>query len=226
MKIVVNNKIFQANIIENEKTVEITSPNGYSTKCAIHKDGENNEFFYLPDLNLLDSMPHDLDIEFFGRPADAINAIFDGWADACFSAPNLFVGIFSSNRNLYPIYFLDRNIGNLMRCKSIEGWKKRPDYKWVIVRSNNSLCPNEHYLRSDWDKLPLDDKIKTNFMFEIFYNVSPNGDIKSYKINDIVIPASKIMMFDTKEEALEFIPKVSMIDNLLYDPRQFIIINT
>ena len=243
MEITANNKVFKVDFIENDERVKIIAENGKFNIYAIQTDKKGNKYFYLPDLTTFGTKDYSC-FYFFDKPADAVNAIFDGWADACIISGNPFGSIFSANRGLSPIYFIDRTVGEQMRAKSIAGWKTKPKYKWAIVRTNkNSFSANEHYLRDDYQNLPGRDNFdKAYFMFEHFLNVDSAGNINSHKaFDDIILPKSKIYMADTEEEAKTLIPEVlkkmidlvrsacddnsdkQMMKEYTYQPQQFIL---
>ena len=78
--------------------------------CVIHTDEEGREYYY-------PSNPHEKFGLFTDRPKDAIECIRNGFGDAIEGARILGIGIQDVVR------FIDREYGENLRQKTIEGWK-------------------------------------------------------------------------------------------------------
>ena len=205
---------------------------------CLHEDESGNQFFHVPDAECMRTN-RPIESMFFNRPADALMYVKNGYADAVIGMRNIFGSAFSANRDLSPVYFIDRNVGAKMRAKTLEGWPEIK-FKWILKRTNkNSFSSNEHYLRSDWETLPGKDSFfRAIDIFEPFYNVDKNGAINE-ECNKVALPASTILMADTAEEIEKLIPCVheymlklmrevihdgseqKEIDNYCWNPAQF-----
>lgn len=78
--------------------------------CVIQKDKDGREYYY-------PNNPHDEMGLFLGRPKDAIECIRKGFGDG-FSQSNMF-GMSLEN----VVRFIDRDYGEEIRRKTLEGWK-------------------------------------------------------------------------------------------------------
>lgn len=134
-------------------------------KKIINEDKDGHKYFLVDnELNKADTV---FKKRFYTRIHDAVTTIRNGEGD-CLKANNLFENIISV------VYFLDRNYGEKMRRKSIEGWKDT-EFGWSVEAGNkNSL--------SGYRKLTKEGEVISNLDNPYRY-----------------------VVFDTKEEALQYI---------------------
>lgn len=113
-------------------------------RCIIETDDEGREYFdiqnwiqsepEMDEFNYRDSLRKYMKYSFSGKPADMIESIRRGYGDVI-SVMRLF-GRIESVR-----YFLDRDYGESLRKKTIEGWKKA---KFAYGLYCNSIPVNIH----------------------------------------------------------------------------------
>lgn len=100
-------------------------------KWTIAVDKSGNKFFYIVN-------PYGTKLGFEGLtsilftdfPGLAVQSVMDGYADA------IEAGGFFGYNNLCPIRFLDRNVGNFMRFKTMEGFTDAK-FAWTVYFRNS-----------------------------------------------------------------------------------------
>lgn len=115
---IVCDNITKCAILEDE------SINKRKRRRVIQKDENGKEYFTLP--NMKDGR---ISKSYSNRIGEAVEEVINGNGDVI-SSTNI-LGI----RNIRVLYFLDREYGNQLKEKSIEGWKDSK-FKWVILKPN------------------------------------------------------------------------------------------
>ena len=132
---------------------------------TIHEHKEYGEYIYVDNkLNTDDTAP--FNELFTGRLKDAIDTVRNGGGD-CIEMGHMFGTIIDV------VYFLDRNVGEELRKKTIEGLKDAK-FKWIIT------CGNKNSMSGYY---PLSEKYET-FMPALSRDEKP-------------------LLFDTREEAVK-----------------------
>jgi hypothetical protein len=177
-----------------KKEVEVSLPfeyNGLNVMfLKVKKDKQGNEYFVVPDF---ESLAKDKPAMFEKRPADALDFVKKGYADALIPVSS---AVFCKSLDMQPVKFLDENIGKEMQKKTLESWGKAK-VKYVLFRSSLSLSA-EMYLRADYRELAVND---TSMYFVNWHDVDLKGHIKALTYPEMNLPESDIVMADTQEEA-------------------------
>lgn len=135
--------------VEDEKEFAVFED---GDKKLIHNDEKYGKFIYVDNkLNTDDEEPFN---RFFtGRIKDAVETIRNGDGD-CIQVDKMLV------KTVDVIHFLDREIGEKLRQKSIEGWKDS-NFGWIITCGNKTSFSGYHPLADGYVSCsPFDDKTK------------------------------------------------------------------
>lgn len=125
-KCLIDNKIVKCAILENNKEW------GINKRRIIEKDSKGKEYFTLPNTRVKSFLK-----SFTDRIGDAADEIINGNGDAM--RHETFLGM----NFIDVVYFLDREYGEEMKRKSIEGWKDTK-FAWVL-----KICNCHYYVKKD-----------------------------------------------------------------------------
>lgn len=126
-KCLIDNKIVKCAILENNKEW-----NKYNKRRIIEKDSKGREYFTLPNIRVKSFLK-----SFTDRIGDAVDEVVNGDGDAI--KYETFLGMNFTN----VVYFLNREYGEEMKQKSIEGWKDTK-FAWVL-----KICNFHQYVKKD-----------------------------------------------------------------------------
>lgn len=198
-------------ILEDESIIE------RKRRRVVQKDKNGKEYITLP--NMRDS---NISKSFSNRIGEAVDEVINGNGDVITSIN------FLGKSNIRVLYFLDREYGNQLKEKSIDGWKDAK-FKWVILKPN-AFCYESYVSENsisvfnkstamifDTEKDALDFIEK---MYDEAYEfINHNGSIEDaikkieneYDIKNIAYSAIFDVIIDisTEDESGGLIPKYS-----------------
>lgn len=175
--------------VEGEKEFAVFT-NG--DKKLIHNDDKYGKFIYVDNkLNTDDEEPFN---RFFtGRIKDAVETIRNGDGD-CIQANKMLV------KTVHVIHFLDREIGEKLHQKSIEGWKDS-NFGWIITCGNKTSFGGYH---------PLADGYVLCFPFDFDNKTKP----LVFTEREEAVKYIEKMISTAKEYVAEYVSKVKSIKDI------------
>lgn len=132
-----------------------------STRRVVQTDKDGNKYIQVP--NIYNATSFIYQNSFFDRIEDAVKTVLDGNADALIKGN----GLFDEDDTLYPIYFIDREIGNEYRRKTIEEWRDTKFKYSIKISLNYSLLTVQICENLDSCSFINPDKNKIKY-FDIF----------------------------------------------------------
>ena len=158
---------------------------------------------YIPALNYLNPSDDILSMFFDRRFKDMIQTIRDGDAD-CFETE--FINPFKQGVIAMPRYYLDRNIGEILRKKTIEMYKNFDFEIMIVYKDDYNMVYDEKILCKDGCLYYFSGSVaKTNINDDRFTFDTEIKGINIYYFRDIT---DKKMVFNTEKDALAEIEKI------------------
>lgn len=145
-----------ARCLENNKINEYAIFADGSRKKMIQINKQYGKYFEV-DNELNTDCKSSLRFSYSGRIKDAVEMIRNGNGDCICS---MFMGRIDK-----VLYFLDRQIGEELRQKSLEGWKNTK-FGWAIKCGNKNSFSGYSMLNKNTEQISVFDKVKTPISFE------------------------------------------------------------
>lgn len=128
-----------------------------SRKKRIYEDEEYGKYFEV-DNELNNEISNILKFSFTGRIKDAVDMIKAGSGD-CIKSSNLFGG-----RHIKVVYFLNREVGEELRKKSLEGWRDTA-FGWIVEAGNKCSFSGYAPINKKGERISCFDEERTPITF-------------------------------------------------------------